>query len=235
MSKKAQIIQPESGLRLKRLLETTGTSQAELSEKIHLSQQTISKIINGKAALTAAVAADIAALWPAKDDLYAWLTLQSDYQTTVERIMANAKEIMYAGDKLLTGFSCLAQQCGYDVTVNHSGRSGTEGNHNLLDVTISSFTLSKNGEIIAEMSSKEMLELEHRTFNAFKSCLENYLLYRREYVTLLEKGKIECVVDPDLEKSELRFNVESGVATIYARTEEDKRKAFRSLVDSGLI
>lgn len=52
MARKPVEIKAIRGKRLKALLEEQGIKQAELSQKIHLSQQTISKIINGGANLT---------------------------------------------------------------------------------------------------------------------------------------------------------------------------------------
>ena len=57
-------INPECGKRLKILLEETGEKQVVLSKKIPLSQQTISRIIRGKANLTPENAARIAQLYP---------------------------------------------------------------------------------------------------------------------------------------------------------------------------
>lgn len=57
-------INPLWGKRLKQLCEENKLSQAELAERIPISQQTISKIINGKAALTLQTAQRIVDLFP---------------------------------------------------------------------------------------------------------------------------------------------------------------------------
>lgn len=52
MSRKKVKINPIRGERLKKLCEEQKITQVELSDRIHISQQTISKIIQGKANLT---------------------------------------------------------------------------------------------------------------------------------------------------------------------------------------
>lgn len=64
MSKKKKQINPLIGTRLKELCRQTGITQQILSEKINLSQQTISKIVQGKSNLTRENAERICAIYP---------------------------------------------------------------------------------------------------------------------------------------------------------------------------
>ncbi len=75
MSRKPVKINPIRGKRLKEFCDKKRISQTELSNKIHISQQTISKIINGKSNLTEYTAQLIAAAYP-------------DSEYTFEKLMA---------------------------------------------------------------------------------------------------------------------------------------------------
>lgn len=236
MSKKKQIVKPESGIRLKALLEQTGMSQAELSKEINLSQQTISKIINGKTTLTGENATRIAELFPLKDNLFLWLTCQSDFQTKTEKIMDGLTNAIFKSDRRLTGFSCLAKCAGYDVTIiTPKGRKidGMETSHGGLEEWGSRYIISNDaGECVADMDGDEMNELEERTFNAFKTALDDFLSFRK---MLFRENDVDLRYIKDLDQSEFRFNVETGKAEILAKDFDDAQKAFESLIDRGLI
>ena len=64
MARSKREINVEAGKRLKILIEETGIKQNVLAEEIHLSQQTISQILNGKANLTIDRAKDIVQKFP---------------------------------------------------------------------------------------------------------------------------------------------------------------------------
>lgn len=65
MARKKVEINPIRGERLKELLKELNIKQNELAKRIHISQQTISKIIQGKANLTEDTAKAIAKEFPA--------------------------------------------------------------------------------------------------------------------------------------------------------------------------
>lgn len=64
MARRQVKINPIRGERLKTLCKEQGITQAELSERIFLSQQTVSKIVQGKANLTESTAATIVRVFP---------------------------------------------------------------------------------------------------------------------------------------------------------------------------
>lgn len=64
MSRNKVPIEPIRGKRLKKLIEDQGLTQKEFADKVNLTQQTVSKIINGKANLTEGVAREIVELFP---------------------------------------------------------------------------------------------------------------------------------------------------------------------------
>ena len=72
-------INPLWAKRLKELCEDNKVSQAKLAERIPISQQTISKIINGKATLTLQTAQRIIELFPSYR--IEWLTGADNYKT----------------------------------------------------------------------------------------------------------------------------------------------------------
>ena len=67
MARKPVKINPIRGKRLKLLIEEQGITQSELKDRIFISQQTISKIINGKANLTETTARIIADAFPGSE------------------------------------------------------------------------------------------------------------------------------------------------------------------------
>lgn len=80
-------INHERGKRLKELCEKKGITQNELAKEIHISQQTISKIVNGKANLTEYTAQLITAAYP-------------DSEYTFEKLMAFDTEIQTFSNSL---------------------------------------------------------------------------------------------------------------------------------------
>lgn len=85
---KKQDIKPEQGERLKKCLERIGKTQAQLSAETYISQQTISKIINGKTALSR----DNAVLFSrALNVRLEYLLLESECMTTEDIILATGE------------------------------------------------------------------------------------------------------------------------------------------------
>lgn len=72
-------INPLWGIRLKEICDECDIRQADLAKRIFISQQTISKIINGKATLTLQTAQRIIDLYP--QYRIEWLTGRDDYKT----------------------------------------------------------------------------------------------------------------------------------------------------------
>ena len=85
MARPRREINAECGKRLKTLLEETGTTQNKLADLIHISQQTISQIITGKANLTPETARMIIEEFP--DYRLNWLLEYDDLKTVNDQIM----------------------------------------------------------------------------------------------------------------------------------------------------
>ena len=87
MSRKPLIINPKCADRLKQFYKDEDISQMELSERILVSQNTLSKIANGKAPMSPAIAQEIRKKFPHIN--VDWLLGESDFKTIDERIEWN--------------------------------------------------------------------------------------------------------------------------------------------------
>ena len=232
MSKNRKTIKPEQGIRLKAWLEETGTTQAELADDIHISQQTISKIINGKSALTESNAAAIARKWPEQNLLAAWLLGKSEFKNSTEKILDGLIKASYSGSNILTGFSCFAKEAGYDVIMKHGDRyeKGTDNEHKLPNMLQSTYIISKHGTVLAEMDLNEMQELQQSFLNSFETRLSDFLKYRKVRKVLPLN---DCIIDSSVDTT--RFVVENGKVTIIARDENEANKAIHNLFETKLI
>lgn len=108
---KKQELKPEQGKRLKKCLERMGKTQAQLAKEAFLSQQTISKIINGGTALSRDNAVLFSRILNVRLE---YLLLESDYMTTEDLIHANGR-LLNAIDS-----ACIAliEALGYKITVD---------------------------------------------------------------------------------------------------------------------
>ena len=112
-------INPEPANRLKILLKETNMKQTELSDRIYLSQQTISKIINRHASLTLDNAIRIANLFPDKYSAY-WLLgeLPIEIRTKNDLRLENIRMIQSQFDKKKSKQLAIKEaieSCGFSV------------------------------------------------------------------------------------------------------------------------
>lgn len=84
MPKIKQKINPKSAERLKQLYKERNITQMWLSEQTGISQNTLSRIVNGKAPLSHRVAADIVMLFP--DIRTEWLMGEDDFLTEMDKL-----------------------------------------------------------------------------------------------------------------------------------------------------
>lgn len=84
MAKTKQEVNPKSADRLKQLYRTRNITQFWLSEKTGISQNTLSRIANGKAPLSHRIAGDIIELFP--DIRAEWLMGEDDFQTEMDKL-----------------------------------------------------------------------------------------------------------------------------------------------------
>ncbi len=88
MPRKKIEINPECGLRLKRLLRESGIKQIELAKKLNYEPQHVSSIITGKKRLTPETAYQVANMFHVRAE---WLLCQDDYRTQEDKESASKK------------------------------------------------------------------------------------------------------------------------------------------------
>lgn len=174
MAKKKTIINPEQGLRLKKLLQEERITQRDLSEEIEkhsyrtLSQQRISDIVSGRAPLVYEVADVISNLprFKNKDLLREWLLCETSFKSSDEKALNETIASRYEGDLLLTGISCFLNLAGYEVTTQEVlTENGFE---------LTSFKIEKDSSVIAELSNSEMFVFGNKLLNLFKVYAHDY-------------------------------------------------------------
>ena len=173
MAKKKTIINPEQGLRLKKLLQEERITQRDLSEEIEkhsyrtLSQQRISDIVSGRAPLVYEVADVISNLprFKNKDLLREWLLCETSFKSSDEKALNETIASRYEGDLLLTGISCFLNLAGYEVTTQEVlTENGFE---------ISQYKIEKDNSVI-ELSSHELFGYSNKVLHLFEVFTHDY-------------------------------------------------------------
>lgn len=178
MAKKKTIINPEQGIRLKRLLQEENIKQRELSEEIEkysyrtLSQQKISDIINGRAPLIFEVADVISNLprFKDKDLLREWLLCEENFKSSDEKALNETIASRYEGDMLLTGISCFLNLAGYEVTsINQPFKEELKET----GFELSRYKIEKDNSVV-ELSSHEMFSYSNKVLHLFEVFTHDY-------------------------------------------------------------
>ena len=101
---------------MKQLIDEQLITQGKLSEEIHISQQTISKIINGKAALTEQTAIELSKRFP--NYRKEWFMGIDNAKTEYEKIFEPVAECITRRGRLAKGLKqiglCCDIRCYYD-------------------------------------------------------------------------------------------------------------------------
>ncbi|MBQ8953211.1 MAG: helix-turn-helix transcriptional regulator [Clostridia bacterium] len=84
MARKREIINPDMGKRVKIICNENGITQTKLAEAIHLSEKTVSSMVNGHSRVTEATARSIADLFPQKRYCVEWIMGISNAKTQGE-------------------------------------------------------------------------------------------------------------------------------------------------------
>ena len=123
MGRKSVEINPECGKRLRLLIKENGTTQKQLADDIHVSEQTIYKIVNGKISLSNRMVEEILKRYPNYcTDL--WLLGKSEYKTNEDEAQAikdrilgklnqQVRENIKHRERMLSVFAQLVSECGY--------------------------------------------------------------------------------------------------------------------------
>ena len=139
MARPKREINPNCGHNLKQLCSEVGITQAALAERIDRTPQTITRIVQGRYALTQDVAERIIAEYP--QYRIEWLLGLSDIKTKSEEREQQSKKlaVLYSKNKRAvnqrqTILNTLAARCGYEITLKYSGPDGE------------SYTIQKDGK-----------------------------------------------------------------------------------------
>lgn len=186
MAKKKTIINPEQGLRLKKLLQEERITQRDLSEEIEkhsyrtLSQQRISDIINGRAPLLFEVADVISNLPRFKDyDLLTkWLLCEEDYKNNTEKLLNAVAIADYEGNKLLQGLGCFLLLANYKIDISYPEKLSFDNASSIKNIVpdcFPTYTIKKDNQLIAELSNEEMIALGNKVFHLCEIYFQDHL------------------------------------------------------------
>lgn len=166
MGRKKSEIKPEPAERLKKLCEDERIKQKELSEKILLSPQTISKIINKKSSLTEDNAKRIIDLYP--QYRFEWLMGYDPYKTTAELNIAILSQAQQEGDKLLLGLQAFASLSGYEILIPLSA-SGSRDVMEIVEAINHGYSITHAGKtVFISIDNMNRLQNEICDFVEFK-------------------------------------------------------------------
>lgn len=150
MSRPKSEINPVPGQRLKTILDEQGMSQSELSRQIHLSQQTISRMIQGTASVTPQTAGQVIALFPQYRE--SWLMGYDDQKTGSDSLNAFFQNVNAESDKLWNMLLSAATLEGYEITFADPKNAYTQA--------VRGYTISRDGKS-ASISIGDMNNLQN--------------------------------------------------------------------------
>lgn len=156
-------INPIRGLRLKQICEEQKITQKQLSNIIHITQQSISSMVNGTATVTVETADLVTRAFP--EYRKEWLLGLDDYKTEADLQRARAEqftqaidEMEYEGSLLYTGLCAFARLNGIEITPPQT--KGTGSLENYFRAVKKGYTISK-GEQAVSLSVEEMNRFEN--------------------------------------------------------------------------
>lgn len=180
MAKIKQEINPKCAERLKELCKRFNTTQTAISEKAYISQNTLSKIAQGKAPMTYTVASAIASVFPSAGAFPSvsveWLMGTDDYMNYVEEGVCLISSVAGAATDRSKAIRTLIRLAGYEVgniddTPNSSKEKKIESVRYYLEHGI---PIRKNGQIIThipvekfrliELDIQELAELRIKSY-----------------------------------------------------------------------
>lgn len=164
MGRPCKEINPEPGKRLRILCDECGVSQKSLAECVYISEQTISKIVNGKANLTRETAEKVIEKFP-KYNLE-WLLAFSDEKTKAETLSNFFSTAAKETDLLWAGFLPFAQLAGYEIAFS----SPTQSNlvEDALKMVRDGYTIQRADGKTVKISMDAMNDLQNDVFDFIK-------------------------------------------------------------------
>lgn len=151
-------INPIRGLRVKQLCEEQGINQIELSQRIYISQQKISEMINGKANVTETTARAIVQAFP--QYRFEWLMGYDDYKNTAEKNNAIIRQAQHEGTLLEAGLRFISSLSGFEISGPFERIPQLVPVEELLTQFNEGFIVTKEGES-CRLTIDEMVQLEN--------------------------------------------------------------------------
>lgn len=163
MSRPKTEINPIPGQRLKQIIDEQGISQTELSKKIHISQQTISRMVKGLASVTDQTASLITELFP--QYRRSWLMGYDDMKTGNDEMNHLIRQQHQESKLLNTGLISFASLSGFKIEITSPAFQNPEDPHhdsieNIMKWIKDGYTISREGRS-AQLSLDEMNALEN--------------------------------------------------------------------------
>lgn len=156
-------INPIRGLRLKQICEEQKITQKQLSNIIHITQQSISSMVNGTATVTVETADLVTRAFP--EYRKEWLLGLDDYKTEADVQRARAEqftqaidEMEYEGSLLYTGLCAFARLNGIEITPPKTRDTGSLENY--FRNIKAGYKIAK-GEQAVSLSVEEMNQFEN--------------------------------------------------------------------------
>lgn len=156
-------INPIRGLRLKQICEEQKITQKQLSNVIHITQQSISSMVNGTATVTVETADLVTMAFP--EYRKEWLLGLDDYKTEADVQRARAEQFTqaidvmeYEGSLLYTGLCAFARLNGIEITPPKTRETGSLENY--FRNIKAGYMIAKGGQAIS-LSVEEMNRFEN--------------------------------------------------------------------------
>lgn len=146
MARTRQKVNPKSADRLKQFYREHKITQERLSEVTGISQNTLSRIANGKAALSHVVATEIVKVFP--DIRVEWLMGLDDYRTENERTFSLFSDWNREWKRRLGAVCILAALSGYEINLfpENEAKASVEV---ALESIKEGYKITKDGQVLA--------------------------------------------------------------------------------------
>ena len=170
MSKRKTEINPIRAKRVKYIYDDQGLTQAQFAERIGMSQQNVSKIVNMKIPLTDTIAQVIINEFP--QYRLAWLWGVDNFPTEPDRIRAFFKTLQDEGHQMTNCIITLARLKRFDVQdPNNSKNQTIEDFFKSFETAI---TFTRDGKTVT-LSLAELNDLENDILDYFEMRLSRLL------------------------------------------------------------
>ena len=169
MPRKKKEINPKQGERLQSILKEQKISQKYLSKKIHLSEKTISAMINGRSSLTHATAVSLLDLFPEAGYRYEWIMGYDDFKTNRDMFVSVINDSQIESDLLYSGTLAFLRLSGYNVSPAYESDGTIEGT---VKAMTSGYVISRDGQSI----TMDILQ-----FNRFSNKIKDFVNFELEH------------------------------------------------------